>query len=151
MSYQVRQVPAEVTYPLRQRVLRPHQAVADLRLDGDDDPDTASLAAVDGTGMVLGTATVRRERCPWLPGRTDAWRLRGMATAPEHQGSGIGTQVLAACIAHIARIGGGLLWCNARTPARAFYERAGFTVHGQEWVDPVIGPHVQMCSELPAS
>ena len=43
---------------------------------------------------------------------------------------------------------GGVLWCNARTPARAFYERAGLVVRGAEWVDPEIGPHVVMWRRL---
>jgi hypothetical protein len=36
--------------------------------------------------------------------------------------------------------GGTVVWCS-RTPARRFYERAGFAAHGEEWVDPEIGPH----------
>jgi len=40
--------------------------------------------------------------------------------------------------------GGGLLWCNARVPAVAFYERAGFEVRGEPWDEPHIGPHVAM-------
>jgi len=45
---------------------------------------------------------------------------------------------------HVADRGGTLVWCNARVPARRFYERAGFTVHGDEWDEPGIGPHVAM-------
>jgi predicted GNAT family N-acyltransferase len=40
--------------------------------------------------------------------------------------------------------GGGLLWCNARVPAVAFYERAGFNTRGEVWNDPQIGPHIAM-------
>ena len=32
----------------------------------------------------------------------------------------------------------------AQARARRFYERAGFAVHGDEWDDPEIGPHVAM-------
>jgi predicted GNAT family N-acyltransferase len=44
----------------------------------------------------------------------------------------------------VAERGGGLVWCHARTPARRFYERAGFTAVGAEWVEPPIGPHITM-------
>ncbi|MEP6697712.1 MAG: GNAT family N-acetyltransferase [Pseudonocardiales bacterium] len=148
MTYQVRRVPAETTYQLRHAVLRPHQPVESLRLVDDDAPDTASLAAVDDAGATLGTATVRREICPWQPGRADAWQLRGMATSATRRGQGIGGDVLAAAIAHIEQHGGGLLWCNARTPARSFYERAGFAAYGDHWDDPAIGPHVRMWREV---
>ena len=137
----VERVPPERTHALRGRVLRPNMperaAVADAT------PGAASFAAVDSDGEVVGTVIVYPEDCPWRhdPG---AWRLRGMATAPELRSMGIGSAVLAAALDHIAAEGGSLVWCNARTPARAFYERAGFRVHGDEWVDPEIGPHVAM-------
>jgi predicted GNAT family N-acyltransferase len=56
--------------------------------------------------------------------------------------------VLAAALAHARAHGAELVWCNARVPARAFYERAGFAVHGDEWEDPDIGPHVAMAVDL---
>jgi GNAT superfamily N-acetyltransferase len=133
-----------LTYALRQRVLRPHQQAEDLRLPGDGDPDTGTFAALTADGEVAGTATVRPEPCPWRPDEAGAWRLRGMATAPELRGRGIGERVLAAALDHVAIHGGALVWCNARTPALSFYRRAGFETFGDEWVDPEIGPHVRM-------
>jgi GNAT superfamily N-acetyltransferase len=150
VSFEVRRVPAEQTYALRQQVLRPHQTLEQMRLPGDDDPDSGFLAAIDGAGTVLGTVSLRRERCPWQPDRPDGWRLRGMATVPDMQGRGIGTEVLSAGIAHVEQHGGGLVWCHARSPARTLYERAGFSVFGDEWEDPVIGPHVRMWRDVPA-
>ncbi len=150
MNVEVRRVPAETTYSLRQQVLRRHQQIGEIRLPGDDDPDTASLAALDAGGTVVGTANVRREPCPWQPERRDAWRLRGMATTPGAQGAGIGGRVLAAVVAHVEEHGGGLLWCAARTPARAFYQRGGLAVHGAEWEEPLLGPHVHMWCDVPA-
>jgi predicted GNAT family N-acyltransferase len=67
-----------------------------------------------------------------------------MATEPELRGQGIGGAVLARVIEHVARLGGGLLWCTARIPAQRFYERAGFVTRGDAWVDPEIGPHIVM-------
>ena len=67
-----------------------------------------------------------------------------MATDDGRRGQGIGTRVLAALVDHCRAAGGGELWCNARTGARTFYARAGFTEVGEEWVDPEIGPHVRM-------
>jgi GNAT superfamily N-acetyltransferase len=140
----VRRVPAEVTLPLRQRVLRPHETIDQMRLPGDDDADTGHFAAFDDDGAVVGTASVRREPPPWRPDTADGWRLRGMATEEGLRGAGIGTDVLEAVVAHVARHGGGPLWCNARLPAVDFYRRSGFRTRGEAWEDPVIGPHIAM-------
>lgn len=140
----VERVPAEVTFRLRQRVLRPHETLDQLALRGDDAPDAGHFAAYDEAGDVVGTATVRRHPPPWDPDDARAWRLRGMATADGMRSRGVGGKVLAAVIDHVAREGGGLLWCNARTPAVEFYRRAGFETRGDEWLDLVIGPHIVM-------
>lgn len=140
---EVERVAAARTYALRQRVLRPHETIDQLALPGDDEPDSGHFAALDD-GEVVGTASVRREPPPWAPDDTTAWRLRGMATADPWRNRGIGAAVLVAVVDHVRDHGGGLLWCNARTPALTFYRRAGFTTRGEAWVDPVIGPHVAM-------
>lgn len=144
----VARVPPAVTYPLRARVLRPGAPPERVHLPVDDRPDTAAFAATTADGTVVGTAIVFPEACPWLPERPRAWRLRGMATAEERRGRGIGARVLDAVLAHVAGAGGEVVWCNARTPARRFYERAGFAVHGDPWDDPEIGPHVAMWRPL---
>ena len=126
------------TAELRRRVLRGGRPV-DL---ADDDPTLFHVGAYDGEQLV-GTGNVRREPAPWAPD-VPAWRLRGMATEPDRRGEGVGAAVLEALLEHCQAEGGGELWCNARTPARTFYQRAGFTEVGEEWVDPEIGPHVRM-------
>jgi GNAT superfamily N-acetyltransferase len=128
---------------LRQRVLRPHQTVEDLRSPADEDADTGHYAAF-ADGEVIATASVRREAPPWAEGERSSWRLRGMATHEQWRNAGVGAEVLQAVVQHVRGRGGGLLWCNARTPALSFYLRAGFTTRGESWVDPVIGPHVAM-------
>jgi GNAT superfamily N-acetyltransferase len=162
-----RVAPAE-TFELRRRVLRPHQNVDQMVLAGDDDPSTGCFVARDArTGEVVSTASVRRELPPWYPdappgrhlpdgpvpdaasqaageGGSNAWRLRGMATAEPRRGEGLGGLVLDAVVDHVTGEGGGLLWCSARVPAQEFYKRAGFEVLGEMFEEPEIGPHVLM-------
>ncbi|HEY1634824.1 MAG TPA: GNAT family N-acetyltransferase [Acidimicrobiales bacterium] len=144
MDVRVEAGPAAITFPLRQRVLRPHESIYQLALPGDEKPDACHLAARTARGEVVGTATVRREPPHWDPNTMCGWRLRGMATSDHLRGRGIGARVLDAVLAHVASHGGGLLWCNARVPARTFYERAGFVTLGEPWIDPDIGPHAAM-------
>ena len=139
----VRPVALEETLALKQRVLRPHQTVDDLRRECAGLTDLACFAALD-EGRVIGTAIVHREAAPWAPGDAGAWRLRSMATEEGRRGEGIGAAALTAAVDHVRSQGGALLWCNARTPAVRFYERAGFRTRGEAWVDPAIGPHIAM-------
>jgi GNAT superfamily N-acetyltransferase len=151
----VESVPAAATYPLRQRVLRPKRPKTDVTWAEDNDELAAHFAARDTrTGAIVGTASVWPEDPPWptdrlvaegaVPDRVRHWRLRGMATEQRLRGQGIGTQLLDTLIAYVAAHGGGLLWCNARVPAKGLYERGGFRQEGEPWVDAEIGPHVVM-------
>ncbi|MGH9298988.1 MAG: GNAT family N-acetyltransferase [Acidimicrobiales bacterium] len=137
------------TLELRQRVLRPHQSLEEMSLPGAGHPDAGIIGATDReTGEVVGTASVTPEAPPdglarVLPGGA-RWRLRSMATSEPLRGAGVGSAVLAAALGHVADRGGGVVWCNARVRARAFYERAGFVAFGETWLEPDIGPHVMM-------
>ena len=94
--------------------------------------------------LVLAVGVVMPEPPPWDPNGDDGWRLRGMATRPEARGQGLGGRVLDLLIGHVADEGGGLLWCNARTPALSLYQRAGFQARGEVFELPEIGPHLVM-------
>ena len=138
----IRVVTAAETADLRRQVLRSGR---DVVLPGDE--TAAHHVGVFTGDRLLATGSIRPEAAHWEPDRT-GWRIRGMATWPENRGRGAGALVLDALLDHVRRSGGGLVWCNARTTAQAFYARAGFVVHGEEWEEPVIGPHVVMWREL---
>jgi ribosomal protein S18 acetylase RimI-like enzyme len=67
-----------------------------------------------------------------------------MATRADARRRGFGRQILDLLIGHVADRGGGLLWCNARTPALHLYERADFLPRGDVFELPEIGPHLLM-------
>jgi GNAT superfamily N-acetyltransferase len=77
-------------------------------------------------------------------GEPGGWRIRGMATAPGARGKGAGAAVLDALLAYALAQGAQRIWCNARTPARSLYERAGLRVVSDEFELPDIGPHLLM-------
>jgi GNAT superfamily N-acetyltransferase len=147
-SIDVVPIAAQDTWPLRKRVLRPHQEGDAVVLGGDDDQRAAHLGARDADGTIVGIATISPQDCPWAPDRPGAWRLRGMATADELRGRGVGALVLGAAVRHARGHGAGLVWCNARVGALAFYTRAGFVAAGERYVDPLLGPHVPMQLDL---
>jgi predicted GNAT family N-acyltransferase len=67
-----------------------------------------------------------------------------MATVPAARGRGAGTMLLQMCIGHALAQQGEVVWCNARVPARGFYEHGGFSAVGDVFEIPGIGPHVLM-------
>ncbi len=140
----VEEVPVDVVLPLRAAVLR---GGGPAGMPGDDDPATVHLAARSPDGEVIGVARLSPAPCPWRAARSP-WQLRGMATAPDARGTGVGRVLLDGCLAVVAQRGGDLLWCDARVTAAGFYERMGLTVVTGEYDKPGVGPHVGMVKEL---
>ncbi len=138
----VREIAPAASADLRRDVLRGGRPVP---LPGDEGP--AFHVGVYDAGVLVATGNVRATPVPWLPDEA-GWRVRGMATDPGHRGRGAGALVLDALTAHAREHGGGVLWCNARTPAQRFYERAGLQTRGEPWDEPEIGPHVVMWRRL---
>lgn len=139
---EVRVITAAETRPLRAAILRPGQPPETLRYPGDDADETTHFGAYSG-GELIGIASIYREPSPHEDD-PNAWRLRGMATTTAMQGRGYGRKILVACVEHVARQRGSVLWCNARTSAAGFYQASGFDIVGDEFDIPGIGAHFVM-------
>ena len=144
MTIRVEQLGIDDILPLRAEVLRSGLPVDTARYEQDRLPSTVHLAALDDTDTVVGCAT-------WSPepyrGRT-GWRLRGMATADEVRGHGVGALLLETGLELGREQGAVVAWCNARTSALGFYRRYGFTAVGEEFDVPYAGPHYRMWRDL---
>ncbi len=131
----LRPVPVALTRILRQAILRPHETVEQVA--AHEPADAFAVGAFAGRRLVsVGFVAPDGE-----PG---AWRVRGMATAADARGRGAGSAVLDELVRHASERGASRVWCNARTPARSLYERAGFTPISDEFQLPEIGPHFVM-------
>lgn len=148
---QVRAITAAETQPLRSAVLRPGQPPESLVYPGDDAPTTFHAGAIID-GEIVGIATIYPEPMPLVPQAAldpaSAFRLRGMATRPDLQGTGLGRAVLLRCIEHVRDAGASVLWCNARVSALGFYQRLGFETVGDEFDIAGIGPHYVMWHDV---
>lgn len=152
----VRPIDAELTHPLRHRVLRPHQGLDEMAYPGDTVPGALHLGAFDAGGEFIGIASLAPERLPegiqpvaGADGDADrVWRLRGMAVAPEQQSNGIGGLLVTSAIERGATLGRGAIWCNARIPAERFYLRLGFVRSSAPFEIDGIGIHVVMQRSL---
>ena len=123
------------TRALRQEVLRPHQTVDELA--GHEPAGAVAFGAFQGSELVA-VGLVGPDGAP------GEWRVRGMAAAPQVRGRGAGSAILHALVQHAIAHGAGRVWCNARTPALALYQRAGFVVASDEFESPDTGPHYRM-------
>jgi GNAT superfamily N-acetyltransferase len=139
VSPEIRPAQIDVVCEVRHLVLRPHQRPEELVFEHDLDEDALHLGAFED-GEAVAVSTITREPPPGEDD-PDAWRVRGMATLPEHRGRGIGGALLERCVEHARERGGVLVWLNGRTPATAFYERHGFVAAGEVFDVPPIGPH----------
>lgn len=139
------------THDVRQRVLRPMQAVAEMAWPLDDAEGSFHLGAeVDRDGSddrLISVVSFVREHCVQLPG-SHQYRLRGMATAQEHRGKGMGAALLRSGLEHLHHLKADLVWCNAREAALGFYEREGFTSQGAAFLIEGIGLHHLMFRQL---
>lgn len=125
---------------LRRRVFVDEQGVT---LEGDRDgldPDALHVVAVDG-GRITGTC-----RLVFDGGIAQLGR---MAVEPAARGRGLGAQILALAEREARRAGAERISLHAQTAARSLYERSGFEVHGEEFVEEGI-PHVEMEKHLSA-
>lgn len=77
---------------------------------------------------------------------TPAWQLRGMATDSDWQGKGVGARIVAHALDLARRQSPQIkvFWCNARIPARRFYEKIGWKAVGEVFEIPTAGPHIRM-------
>jgi GNAT superfamily N-acetyltransferase len=135
-TFMVRQVSAVDVRELRRIVLRADMENKAVDFDGDEDEQTIHLAAFDEGKTMIGTSTWLRRECPYVPDAA-AIQLRGMATAVSYQGRGVGSLLLQAGFNLWRQQSVDLVWANARDAALAFYERHGFIVHGDGFIEAV--------------
>jgi GNAT superfamily N-acetyltransferase len=139
--FDLRPIPPAQTRALRREVLRPDQSLEELATH--EPGGSVAFGAYAGKELVA-VGLIGPEGGP------GDWRVRGMATKPDARGSGAGTEILQALVRHAIAHGATRVWCNARTPARTLYERAGFVVASDEFEPPDVGPHYRMELSVPA-
>jgi GNAT superfamily N-acetyltransferase len=130
------------TYPIRHKMLRPTGTVEDCMFQGDNDEMTFHLGAFVDKKLVS-VASFYFENHPSFQ---DAYqyRLRGMATIPEHQGQGLSSSLLRTAFPVIKQNQCTLLWCNAREKAMGFYTKVGFQSSGELFTIQNVGKHILM-------
>jgi GNAT superfamily N-acetyltransferase len=129
------------TLALRSSVLREGADTELCRFDGDDDELSFHLGYFKDDILVC-IASFQHQGREGFSGT--AYQLRGMATLPAYQGTGIGNQLVNFSIVYLRGLKANYLWCNARKAAFRFYTGLGFEFISEEFEIPGIGPHKAM-------
>jgi ribosomal protein S18 acetylase RimI-like enzyme len=127
---------------VRHPVLRFGKPIATCHFDGDNEPTTKHFGLFE-TDNLVGIITVLENNLAGFEDKKQ-FQLRGMAVLESHQKMGFGLQLLRFTELHIKNQSGTLIWCNARTAAVAFYEKAGYTKSGPSFEIQEIGLHFKM-------
>ena len=143
----VRRISLDEAKPVRIDVLRRGTPARDADYDGDDDPRAVHIGA-EKNGRIVATSTWLV--VPWQGDDTvSAVQLRGMAVLDEMQNTGVGRALIDAGVAHARALGARYVWAKARDSAIYFYERCGFVVVGEQFMEPASGmPHHLVVLEL---
>ena len=138
----IRFIQPEDVLPLRAAVLRNGQrAPQDCFFVGDDDLESFHVG-VEQDGQVVCVASFLPQAREGYPGK--GYQLRGMATYPEHQSKGLGSQLVRFALAHLQQNDVDYIWCNAREATFPFYQNLGFIFISESFDIPGIGPHKAM-------
>ena len=123
---------------LRHRVFCEEQGVTPEADQDGRDRDALHLVAFDGERLA-GTCRLLFD--------DGVARLGRLAVEPELRGRGIGAAILTEAEQHSRGAGADKIRLHAQTTARSLYERDGYKVSGEEFVEEGI-PHVAMEKQL---
>ena len=134
--------------PLRARMLRAGRPMESSRSRHDALPGTVHLAALTADGSVAGCVTYFWQDTAEAAGRR-ALRFRGMAVDSALQGAGIGRSLMRELVKRARTAGAEVLWANGRDGALGFYERLGFRIAGDGFLDDEMQiPHHVVIAEV---
>ena len=119
---QVRTVPLQDIWRIRQEVMYPNENIAFVQLDEDEKGIHLGLYEDDELVSVIS-----------LFADGDKLQFRKFATITKMQGKGYGTRLLAYIMDWGFKNGYQYIWCNARLSATGMYEKFGMSAAGSSW------------------
>jgi predicted GNAT family N-acyltransferase len=127
-------------WELRQRVLRAPLGLSLQAEERDAEAQHFHFGLLDDLGNLLACVSA-------VPQSSDQIKIRQMAVDPRIQGSGAGRQLMTMMEQSLSVLGYRHFYMHARTSARGFYEKLGYSAVGPEF-DEVSVPHIKMHKTL---
>lgn len=145
---EVKRITPTDTHKIRKEVLRRNSISEECIFPHDEEEQTFHLGAFDD-GKLSSIASFYLENNSVFQEKHEyQFRLRGMATLDHYRGQGFSSQLLKTAFPLIKNNHINLLWCNARTSAKGFYEKVGFVATGDIFEIEDVGPHILMSIEI---
>ncbi|KEK23780.1 GNAT family N-acetyltransferase [Bacillus gaemokensis] len=144
--FTIKRIDASETYVLRQKILRPSQALDDCQYPFDYELHTFHLGAFLNNELIS-IASFSHETQANLQG-SNHYRLRGMATVPSFRKQNAGSSLIHQAEITLKERQAEVLWCNARITVTDYYKRLGFHEHGEIFDIHPIGLHSLMYKAL---
>lgn len=113
-SVEIREIPAESTWPLRQEVMWPKKPIDYVKIAEDNQGLHYGLFVENKLISIVSV---------FING--DTAQFRKFATLQQEQGKGYGSQLLSHLFNELTARNIKKVWCNARVNKAAYYERFG--------------------------
>ncbi len=143
---EIRIVSAKETLFIRQSVLRDGKPLENCSFVGDNELSSLHLGAFLEEKLI-GIVSLIKNPNPIFQEKNQV-QLRGMAVLPDHRNRHIADKLLRVSEIKLQEKRPTFLWCNARENAVGFYEKFGFTIRGNKFEIPEIGPHFILYKQL---
>lgn len=113
-SVQIREIPPESTWPIRQEVMWPNKPLDYVKIAEDEQGLHLGLFVA---GQLVSIVSA------FISG--DSAQFRKFATLQKEQGKGYGSHLLAHLLQELSSLNIRKVWCNARINKASYYERFG--------------------------
>ena len=171
LADEFKKIPARHTCILRQKILRPDYSLSACKFPQDNHQSSAHFGAFVSARLV-GIVSVFLEDEPESkliePDFINSWQIRAMATEEAFRGKGYAMALLKRLEDYVSKVDkvvrfdsnsnvlksnlknngnkerSTLIWCNARSEAVGFYEKAAYKISGKEFEIEGVGPHFRM-------
>ncbi len=161
MKLEIKTINAAQTFPVRHPELREGKPVESCSFEGDLLENTLHIGAYLGLELV-GVASFMKqptyfptENNPSMvqhinnsPSQLYEMQLRGMAVLKTHHKKGIGAAILRFGEQKLKDIGYSGIWMNARIKVVGFYEKLGYSIHGDVFDIQGVGAHFKMSKKI---
>ena len=132
-------IDAQETHKVRHPILRKGRPVASCVFENDLESDTLHLGAFE-KDLLVGVLSAYRRSHPDFA-HQNSYQIRGVAVLEDHQKKGIGRLLMSSIEEKLLEKNIDFIWLNARVSAVPFYQQLQYTVHGDVFDIPPIGPH----------
>ncbi|MCL9804758.1 GNAT family N-acetyltransferase [Flavobacterium amniphilum] len=143
---EIKIIASELTYKVRQPILRPGKLIESCRFEGDDLNTTIHFGLYKNDELigVVSVFEVQNENF----GNKKQYQVRGMAILENEQQNGYGNLLMTEVEKLALHNNVNIIWFNAREKAVSFYKKSGYETFGTEFDIIGIGTHFVMWKQI---